>query len=144
MFLKTLLEEGNDVTDLAFECMSALDSKLRLYSVMLAKLCLEKEPEIFLPKRTVLVGLSDAFADAENDKAASEALAALHIVIKNSIQVGPTEFVPEIGVLFGCFSNSPLKMGMQIIINLCYTVTPDEGSIRLLVRCFAGSIQQAL
>ena len=113
MFLKTLLEEGNDVTDLAFECMSAQDSKLRLYSVMLAKLCLEKEPEIFLPKRTVLVGLIDAFADAENDKAASEALAALHIVIKNSIQVGLTEFATVVEL--HCFPNIALRNNVAIL-----------------------------
>ena len=63
---------------------------------MLVKLCLEKEQETFILEKTVLVGLLDAVMDPENDKAASEALAALQIAIKNSIQVGPAEFGPEI------------------------------------------------
>ena len=74
---------------------------------MLAKLCLEKEPETFLPKRQhVLVELIDAFMESDDDrrpdegqmKAASEALAALHVAIKNSIKVGSTQFNPEITV----------------------------------------------
>ena len=94
--------------DLAFNYISARDSKLRMYSAMLAKLCLEKEPETFLLKRQhVLVELIDAFMESDDDrrpdegqmKAASEALAALHVAIKNSIKVGSTQFNPEITVL---------------------------------------------
>ena len=101
MFLKRLLEQQEtNVMDIAFNCISARDSKLRMYSAMLAKLCLEREPETFLLKRQhVLVDLIDAFMETEDDKAASEALAALHAAIKNSIPVGPTEFNPEIRAL---------------------------------------------
>ena len=72
---------------LAIECVEKEDYKLRLYGVMLAKVCLEKDPEIFsLP--SVLLDLLYTFVESESDeRVAAEALAAIHIVIKHNVEV---------------------------------------------------------
>ena len=93
MFLKRFLEQETEVMNLAFDCMNAKDTKLSLYSLTLARLCLEKEPETSLRKwKLDFYRLIDVFMDPLNDQVAAEALAALHVVIKSSIQVCSTKF----------------------------------------------------
>ena len=89
-----LVKQDNEDRDpstfrLAYECMNdALnDTKLRLYGVMLAKVCLEKDPYM-LRYPSLLLDLLYTLVESEGDeRVAAEALAAIHIAIKHNVAV---------------------------------------------------------
>ena len=72
---------------LAVDCVNEEDTKLRLYGVMLAKVCLEKDAEAFMWP-SLLFDLLRLFVESESDeRVAAEALAAIHIAIKHNVAV---------------------------------------------------------
>ena len=95
-------DEHVPILNHVFEFMTG--KRLRLYCVMLARVCLEKDPETFSYTLTgdpdfadrdpsfappLLHHLLEAFVDWDTDeREAADALAAIHIVIKHNFEVG--------------------------------------------------------
>ena len=92
-FLELLKQDDKEPSTfrLAYECMNEEDTKLRLYGVMLAKVCLEKDPYVLgsVHTRSLPFYLLHTFVESEGDeRVEAEALAAIHIVIKHNVEVG--------------------------------------------------------
>ena len=77
-FLELLKQDDQHPStfQLAVDCMNEEDTKLRLYGVMLAKVCLEKDPYM-LRYPSLLLDLLYTLVESEGDeRVAAEALAA--------------------------------------------------------------------